>query len=143
MFTRFNIDIKAQRIIFSFIALGVALLVAFLQGDDLRLAKAMTESATRPPVEAQQQTAEARSVTTVRSRDNAVAQAVRWLKAQEGGKHRGHTIARHVGNPYDDLEDRIKRDSKRVASGFFDTESAAIAIVRNINHKPNKPRVQR
>ena len=34
MFKRFNIDIKAQRIILSFIALGVALLIAFLQGDD-------------------------------------------------------------------------------------------------------------
>jgi len=48
-----------------------------------------------------------------------------------------------VGNSYDDLEDRIKRDSRRVASGFFDTESAGIAIVSTINHKPNKPRVQR
>lgn len=32
MFKRFNIDIKTQRIILSFIALGVALLIAFLQG---------------------------------------------------------------------------------------------------------------
>jgi hypothetical protein len=143
VFKRFNIDIKAQRIILSFIALGVALLIAFLQGDDPRLAKGMVESAAPPPVEARQQTAEARSVTPVRSRNDAVAQAVRWLKAQEGGKHRGHTIARHVGKSYDDLEDRIKRDNKSVASGFFDTESAAIAIVRPINHKPNKPRVQR
>ena len=123
--------------------MGVALLIAFLQGDDPRLAKSKAESAAPPPVEAQQQTTEARSVTPVRNRDNAVAQAVRWLKAQEGGKHRGHTITRRVGKSYDDLEDRIKRDNKSVASSFFDTESAAIAIVRTINHKPNKPRVQR
>jgi hypothetical protein len=145
MLKRFNIDIKTQRIILSVIALATALLIAFLQGDDPRDAKGVAD-AIAPPAEAseaQQQTADARSVTPVRNRDDAVARAIRWVKAQEGGKHRGHTIARHVGKSYEDLEGRIERDNKRVESGFFDMETAAVAIVRTINHKPNKPRVQK
>lgn len=106
------------------IALGMALLIAFKQGDDLRAAIRAAQSAALPAFEAQpseQPTAEARNVTLVRNRDDAVARAVRWLKAQESGKHRGHTISRHVGKSYADLEDRIRRDNKRIASGFFDT----------------------
>jgi hypothetical protein len=73
VFKRFNIDIKTQRIILSFIALGVVLLIAFRQEDYPRLAKSKAESAAPPPVEGQQQITEARSVTPVRNRDDAVA----------------------------------------------------------------------
>ena len=64
----------------------------------------------------------------------------------EGTRRRqtpGHTIARHVGRSCNDLKDRIRQDTESVASGFFDTESASIAIVRTNIHKPNKPRVQK
>lgn len=133
----------------SCIALGTALLIAFLQekppeGGNAPVEVQDTAAITSPSsAPSAAPAAQARQQAPVRNRDEAVERAVRWLKAQEGGKHRGHTISRHVGKSYDDLEGRIQRDNKRVASGFFDLESAAVAIVRTINHKPNKPRVRK
>lgn len=150
MFKRFNITPRTQRILLSCIALATAFLIAVLQEKDPEAGKPPVEiqdsaatspsSISTPPKTA---VAQARQQTPVRNRDDAVARAVRWLNAQEGGKHRGHTIARHVGKSYEQLEDRIQQDNKGVASGFFDLESAAVAIVRTINHKPNKPRVRK
>lgn len=146
MFKRFKITPRTQRILLSCIALATALLIALLQEKDPEAAKTPAEAAgsmVAAPASSATPNAEARKPTPVRDRKDAIDRAVRWLEAQEGGAHRGHTIARHVGKSYDQLEERIQRDDKRVVSGFFDLETAAIAIVRTINHAPNKPRVRK
>ena len=153
MFSRFGISSRVQRIALSIIALFVAVAIGMLQGEPN---EAQNASAVQPrpqaakPAAAQpakpepsQGVVQARSTAQKPSnREQAVRQAISWLKGQEGGKHRGHTIARHVGKSDRDLQDRIDRDGKSVASGFYDMETAAVAIVRTINHKPNKARVR-
>lgn len=132
-----------QRILLSLIALALALLIAFLQ-EDGGAARDAAPPAMRgaPATEAPApETEPAPSRAT--SREQAVAQAVRWLQAQEGGPHHGHTIARHVGKSDADLRDRLDRDGVPVASGFYDLETAAIAIARTIKHAPNDARVRR
>lgn len=155
LFRRFGISSRAQRITLSVIALLLALVIAFLQ-DDQGAAREATAPAMRdsgaataasPTEAAGRQIAPQPQQTQVRAqqteRERAVATAVRWLKGQEGGKHRGHAIARHVGKSDAQLRARLERDGKSVVSGFYDIEAAAVAIVRTIRYSPNDRRVQR
>ena len=149
MFRRFGISSRNQRITLSIIALALALLIGFLKGQPgaardsapSAMRSETSEVAPRPGQEPQApQNAKARPKT---DREQAVAKAVRWLKAQEGGKHRGHAISRHVGKSDKQLRQRLERDNKSVVSGFYDLETAAVAIVRTIRHKENDSRVRR
>ena len=163
MFRRFGMSPRAQRITLSLIALGLALLIVVLQGQgggdaldvgprptdaELQAPTQTSPSATaavddrKPPATAQKsETAATRPRAS--NREQAVSQAISWLQTQEGGSHRGHTIARHVGKSNADLADRLAREDVNVASGFYDLETAAIAIVRTIRHEPNDAKVRR
>ena len=126
-----------QRISLSLIALLLAIVIGVLQGEpEVDAAQPIAS----PPSDVASGAEPARSATT---REQAVAKAVRWLERQEGGKHRGHTIDRHVGKSDRQLRERLEREGKSVVSGFYDLETAAVAIVRTIRHKPNDQRVKR
>lgn len=155
MFKRFNIDSRHKRIVLSCIALVTALLISVLQRTDDGDATANKNAVAPPPAISESASGSASSQpakpaltrarqakTPVKSREEAIARAVSWLKGQEGGKHHGHTIARHVGKSYAELEDRLVRDDKSIASGFTDMNTAAVAIARTIRHKPNNNRVR-
>ncbi len=156
LFRRFNVSSRAQRIILSVAALALAVLIASLQGEpgaardaapspfrdggsaepDARRPAADSRSPDKPDAApADDPQSEARRA--------AVAKAIRWLEAQEGGEHRGHTIQRHVGRTDSQLHDRVERENISAASGFTDLETAAVAIVRTIRHEPNDARVRR
>ena len=136
MLGRFGISPRLQRISLSLIALFLAIVIAFLQGEP----EVDAAHPVAPPSAAAPAGVETARATT---REQAIAQAIRWLKAQEGGKHRGHTIERHVGKSDRALRDRLRREGKSVVSGFFDLETAAVAVVRTIRHKSNHERVKR
>jgi|GEM_PF-2175368 len=147
MFRRFGISSRTQRITLSLIALGLALLISFLRDGDFQSpadagASLPIPSAQSTPKETAARTVDA-GTAQAETREQAVAQAIRWLEAQEGGAHNGHAIARHVGKSEQDLRDRIARDGVGVASAFYDLETAAVAIVRTIRHKPNDAEVRR
>jgi len=138
-----------QRILLSLIALGLALLISYLQEDGGAARDAAPPAmrgapATEAPAPATEtETGPSRGASRASSREQAVAQAVRWLQAQEGGAHHGHTIARHVGRSDAELHDRLERDGVPAASGFYDLETAAVAIARTIKHAPNDAQVRR
>lgn len=133
LFRRFGISSKTQRITLSVIALVLALVIGFLQ----------EKPTPTQPDSAAQGAATAPAGAPARDRADAVAKATQWLESQEGGRHGGHAIARHVGKSEDDLRRRLRNSDISVASGFYDLETAAIAIVRTVHHKPNDARVQR
>lgn len=143
-FGRFRMTSKTQRIVLSIAALFIAILIGVLQGDEdprvaVERAQAKSSAAETKPVDASDATA---SANKVKSREEAVANAIRWLESQEGGKHRGHAIARHVGKSEAELRERIDRQDISAASTFFDLKTAAVAIVRTIRHKPNDAKVR-
>ena len=146
VFNRFGLSSRAQRILLSLIALGVALLIGFLQEDPDK-ARDAGPTAIRgvetvlPPRPAATPTGEAQAQPSERAQ--AIANAIRWLESKEGGEHRGHAIARHVGKSDRELKARLDRDGIAASSGFTDLETAAIAIVRTIKHQPNDERVRR
>jgi hypothetical protein len=49
----------------------------------------------------------------------------------------------HDGKSDKQLKQRLERDNKSVASGFYYLETAAVAIVRTIRHKKSDSRVRR
>ena len=139
MLSRFGISSKTQRILLSVIAVVLAVVIGVLQED------APPEAGARAEANQTQSSATRDNATqdaSVQNRQDAVAAAVRWLESQEGGKHRGHAIARHVAKSDADLRDRMRNDPDvRVASTFYDMETAAVAILRTIRHQPNDARV--
>lgn len=144
LFRRFGISSKTQRISLSVIALALALLIGFLQDGSAPAPSAASQTGAAPATAAPADPpTPAAQVAAASSREQAVAQAIRWLKGQEGGDHRGHAIARHVGKSNADLRARIARDDVSVASAFYDLETAAVAIVRTVRHQPNDARVRR
>lgn len=155
MFRRFGITSRTQRIALSVIALCLAVAIGLLKekpdATESVVADQVQSGQTQPsrtqPGQVEPATSEARNADAPRarisSREQAIEQAVRWLKAQEGGRHRGHAIARHVGRSEQDMRARLEREDKNVISGFYDLETAAVAIVRTIRHKPNDERVRR
>lgn len=147
---RLGLTSRAQRMSLSLIALALAAVILVLQGEDGgprdATAAPSDEVAAAPGIELSPKpttAAAGQKVARAKTREEAVAQAVRWLKGQEGGKHRGHAIARHVGKSDRALRDRLARDGKSIASGFYDIETAAVAIVRTIRHGPNDQRIKR
>lgn len=139
---RLGMTSRQQRIVLSSIALCIAILIAFLQGDDGTARDAAAPaSRTLAPQEAARPDQPA--ATKAEARAAAIAKAIRWLELQEDGSHHGHTIARHVGKSDADLRARIVRDDVAVASGFYDLETAAVAIVRTIRHEPNDRRIRK
>lgn len=139
-FGRFRMTSKTQRIVLSIAALVIAILIGVLQGDeDPRVTVERAQSDFSARTQADGGTTGAGEV---KSREEAVANAVRWLESQEGGEHRGHAIARHVGKSEADLRDRLDRQDISAASTFFDLQTAAVAIVRTIHHKPNDAKIR-
>ncbi len=139
---RLGMTSRQQRIALSTIALGLAIIIALLQGDN-----GTGRDAAAPAGRTLQPAETARPGQPDAGRDEAraaaVAKAIRWLELQEDGAHHGHTIARHVGKSDADLRARIDREDIAVASGFYDLETAAVAIVRTIRHEPNDRRVRK
>lgn len=117
---------RTKRILLSALALVLAAIIAFLQDGS-------------PPQDAAPPTEQ---VETANNREQAVAQAIRWLESQEGGKHRGHAIARHVGKSDAQLRQRLQEQSISAASAFYDLEMAAVAVVRTIHYKANDAKVR-
>lgn len=145
LFRRFGISSKTQRITLSVIALFLALVIGYLQGEPTPSQPgsaaqgretAQADAPARDPAPAQDRA-------PARDRADAVAKATQWLESQEGGRHGGHAIARHVGKSEDDLRRRLRNSDISTASGFYDLETAAVAIVRTVRHQPNDARVRR
>ena len=72
------------------------------------------------------------------------ADAVAWLDDQEGGRHRGHTVARHVGKTAQWLKQRLKRQPGiPAASSFADKLTAARAVRAVLRARANCGRLMR
>ena len=127
LFRRFGISSKTQRIVLSVIALFLALLIGFLQ----------EEPASAPPDSAAHSVESAPAATPAKDRAEAIATAIKWLESQEGGRHGGHAIARHVAKSEDDLRRSLQNSDISAASAFYDLEPAAVAIVGAVRHQPN------
>lgn len=139
---RLGMTSRQQRIVLSTIALGLAIVIALLQGEDGSARdQAAPASRTLAPREAVRADEPAGGQDEARAA--AVAKAIRWLEMQEDGPHRGHAIARHVGKSDAELRARLDREDISAASSFYDLETAAVAIVRTIRHEPNDRRVRR
>ena len=141
MFRRFGISSRTQRILLSGIALGITLLIIVLK-DDGRAPPA-GQPLQVPALGGTPATATDANPPKAETREEAVALAIRWLRSQEGGGHRGHAIARHVGKTDAELRARVEADGLEAASTFYDVETAAVAIVRTIRHEPNDARLRR
>ena len=62
----------------------------------------------------------------------AASDAVEWLDDQEGGPHRGHTIARHVGKTVTWLRQRLRREPTIPAASSFRDKLSAARVVRAV-----------
>ena len=62
----------------------------------------------------------------------AAPDAVEWLDDQEGGPHRGHTIARHVGKTVTWLRQRLRREPTIPAASSFRDKLSAARVVRAV-----------
>lgn len=132
LFRRIGMTSKTKRITLSVIALALALLISFLQDD----------KAPAPQTDARAGATNTQTAEPSQGREAAVAQAIQWLEDQEGGAHRGHAIARHVGKSDAALRRRLDNSDISAASSFYDLETAAVHIVRTIRHQPNDARVR-
>jgi len=64
-----------------------------------------------------------------------------WLRRHEGGKARGHTIRKHVGQTDRQLRRRLRQEpDRKFASTFPDEKTAAAAIKQNL--KANKEELE-
>ncbi len=146
MFRRFGMTSRTQRIVLSLIALGIAVLITQLQGGarDVAAPAGHIADQSGPPATQPRQSPPAANMppTEAQSRADAVAKAVVWLENQEGGPHRGHAIARHVGKTDSELRDRLEREGKSATSAFYDLETAAVAILRTVRHESNVAQLQ-